>query len=49
MTTFNYVAIGLLIVVLTIWGVMALITWGKLNLWPRDSGQRQVAEREGRE
>jgi len=49
MTTFNYVAIGLLIVMLTIWGVMALIAWGRLNLWPRDSEQRPAAEHEGRE
>ena len=49
MTTFNYVAIGLLIVMATIWGVMALLAWGRFNLWPPDSGQGETTEREGRE
>jgi len=49
MHIFSYIAIGALVVLLMLWGVMALVAWGKFDLWPRDSGHRQAAEREGRE
>jgi len=49
MQTLDYIAIGVMVVLLTVWGVMALVAWGKLDLWPRDSGQREAGEGEGYE
>jgi len=45
MQTLDYVAIGVMVVLLTVWGVMALVAWGKLDLWPRASRQREASER----
>ena len=45
----HYIAIGVLVVLLLIWGVMALLAWGKFNPWPHDPAQEQATEREGRE
>ena len=49
MQTLDYIAIGVMVVLLTVWGVMALVALGKLDLWPRDSGQREAGEGEGYE
>jgi hypothetical protein len=45
----HYIAIGVLVVLLMIWGAMALLAWGKFNLSPRDPEREQATEREGRE